>query len=396
MPSNSDDEILMTYAPATDDVLPGVAFAMRHTSQTGLVWNSMARTYDRVAELLSPARSYLAFPRLDPDPAYRPRVLEPIEGDFYSTAGPNRPNLAALIRKHRLRVVIYMACAASEVSLGFLRGQGVRTINYEQFSHPPDARQSAVRRFLKHLAHSYMHYNIHDSYMANSEHMRQFLLSFAGLPPSRVYTVINGVDTGLFCPGPGPNPTEYGLPRTQHYALSICQARPEKRVEFLIEVAARVFALRPEISLTFVHVGGGRCLPAWQAKAEEMGLAGRFFFLGSRNDVVSLHRLASMFIHAADRESFGLVLAESMATAKPVIATEASGPREIVADGETGYLIRKEDLEGFVKAILRLVDEPAVRARLGQRALNRTHALFSLERQAQDMHLVIRNCLGAG
>ena len=259
------------------------------------------------------------------------------------------------------KLIVYMACGTSEISLRFLRGLGLATVNYEQYSYPPEARQSPVRRAAKYIIHSRLRLNVHDGYMANSDHMRRFLLSYAGLPADRVHTVINGIDTELYCPGPAPAPGQYGLPNTEYYALSVCQARPEKRVDFLLEVAHRVYELRPNISLTFVHAGGGTCLQAWLAKAQSMGLAGKFCFVGPTNDVATIHRLASVLVHAADRESFGLALAEAQATGKPVIASEALGPREVISDGETGYLIEKDDVEMFARAVLRLLDDPDLR-----------------------------------
>src|SRR5262249_37286337 len=158
--------------------------------------------------------------------------------------------------------------------------------------------------------------------------------SFACLPPERVVTVVNGIDTTLFTPGPAPDPAELWLPKTQHYAVAVCQARPEKRVEFLMDVASRVFARRPDLSLTFVYVGDGQCMAEYRRRVDELGLRGKFWLAGFQNHVIPFHRLASFLVHAADRESFGFVLTEAMATGKPVVATTAPGPREILADGE--------------------------------------------------------------
>jgi glycosyltransferase involved in cell wall biosynthesis len=238
-----------------------------------------------------------------------------------------------------------------------------------------------------------LHRNIHDLYLANAEHQRRFLLSFACLPPERVLTVANGVDTDLFFPGPAPDPVALGLPRTAHYAVTICQARPEKRVDFLLEVARHVFALRPDLSLTFVHVGDGQCLAAWRAKARALGLEGRFCFAGYHNNVAPFHRLASFLVHAAERESFGLVLAEAMATHKPVIATASPGPREIIEEGVTGFVLDQQDVEGVARAILRLCEDAALREALGARALERVRQRFSLQRQAQTIATLLEGYL---
>jgi glycosyltransferase involved in cell wall biosynthesis len=374
--------------------LPGVIFAMRYDNATGFVWDSMARTYDAAAALLAPvARSYVAYPAVTPNATYTPRALQPIEGDLYRTERPRRSHLAEILAACRARVVVYMGCEPREISLRFLRRHGVRTISYEQESFPPDRRQSLFRAGLKQLLRARLKYNLHDLYLANAEHQRRFLLTFAGLPAARVHTVVNGVDTDLFRPGPPPDPAAYGLPRTAHYALTVCQARPEKRVDFLIDVAAEVFRRRPDLSLTFVCVGDGQCLPTWRERADRLGLTDRFTFAGFHKDVAPLHRLASFLVHAAERESFGFVLAEAMATGRPVIASDAPGPREIIADGATGFVVAKHDVGGFAGAVVRLAEDEPLRTRLGEAALLRARELFSKAEQARRLQQIIRSCL---
>src|SRR5262249_10079685 len=156
--------------------------------------------------------------------------------DLHRTDDANRPLLRELITARGIGVVVYMACQTSEVSLRWLRSLGVRTLNQEQDSFPPDAGQRLVKKLAKRLLRRHLRWNLHDLYVAHAEHQRQFLLSFACLPPERVVTVVNGIDTTLFTPGPAPDPAELGLPKTQHYAVAVCQARPEKRVEFLMDV----------------------------------------------------------------------------------------------------------------------------------------------------------------
>jgi glycosyltransferase involved in cell wall biosynthesis len=373
---------------------PGLLFAMRYGNDTGYVWNSVARMYDRVAELLGPAvRPWVAYPQLTADPAFQPRYLQPVEADFYRTDPPNRARLTSVIRANRIRTVVYMGCSPRDISLRFLRRLGLKTINCAHDAIPLDARQGLVKRTAKRILRGHFHYNLFDVYVANSEAQRQFLLSFAYLPPERVHTVANGVDTELFTPGSAPEPADYGLPRTEHYALAICQARTEKRVDFLIDVAARLFAMRPDLSLTFLHVGDGPCLAEWRARAASRGLGQRFHFLGFQNQVAPLHRLASVLVHSCDLESFGLVLAEAMATGKPVVATDAPGPREIVVPGETGYLLPPQDVEGFAAAVLRLLDRNDLRARLGEAGLGRVRECFSLQKQSEQLARIVQACL---
>jgi glycosyltransferase involved in cell wall biosynthesis len=79
------------------------------------------------------------------------------------------------------------------------------------------------------------------------------------------------------------------------------------------------------------------------------------------------------------REPFGLVALEAMAAARPVVASDIGGLSEIVAPGETGLLVAPGDAVQLTDAIARLLDDPALRARMGRAARERVE-LFSPER----------------
>ena len=80
------------------------------------------------------------------------------------------------------------------------------------------------------------------------------------------------------------------------------------------------------------------------------------------------YHAASIFVHAAFKESFGLVLAEAMASGLPVIATRAHGPCDIIDDGRTGQLIERDDWTAFAEAIISYIDAPQLRTIHGEMA----------------------------
>ena len=77
---------------------------------------------------------------------------------------------------------------------------------------------------------------------------------------------------------------------------------------------------------------------------------------------------ADVFALASVREQFGLVLVEAMACEVPPVAVDRFGPGEIVADGETGWLVEPDDVGDLAAALREAIDDPAERARRGARA----------------------------
>ena len=66
-------------------------------------------------------------------------------------------------------------------------------------------------------------------------------------------------------------------------------------------------------------------------------------------------------------ESFGLVGIEAMASGKPVVAFDAGGIREWLADGETGYLVERGDVRGMAERISRLLKNSSLAKRMGEK-----------------------------
>ena len=77
------------------------------------------------------------------------------------------------------------------------------------------------------------------------------------------------------------------------------------------------------------------------------------------------------------RDSFPRVVMEAMCRGIPVVATRVDGIPEMVADGETGFLVEPEDAAGFAAATARLLADPELRARLGAAGRERARQLFS-------------------
>jgi glycosyltransferase involved in cell wall biosynthesis len=89
-----------------------------------------------------------------------------------------------------------------------------------------------------------------------------------------------------------------------------------------------------------------------------------------------------VFVSAAIEESFGQMLLEASACAVPVAVFDVGGVRDVVADGETGLLVKHTKVDDLFAAVERLIADPGLRERLGRNARARVERQFTLMHQA--------------
>lgn len=111
-----------------------------------------------------------------------------------------------------------------------------------------------------------------------------------------------------------------------------------------------------------------------RAQVEEGGLGERVRFLGERADVPDLLAASDLLLMPSWREAFGRIAIEAMAMGVPVLATDVGGPPEIVEAGVDGLLLPPRQPERWAEALSELVDDPALRDRMGAAARERAKA----------------------
>ena len=100
-----------------------------------------------------------------------------------------------------------------------------------------------------------------------------------------------------------------------------------------------------------------------------------------------------VFVAPQRWEGFGLTPLEAMACGVPVVATDVGAFPELVVDGETGFLVPAGDVGALAERTARLLDDPALRARMGEAARAHVTARFRLEDEAAALVAVYRRLL---
>lgn len=87
------------------------------------------------------------------------------------------------------------------------------------------------------------------------------------------------------------------------------------------------------------------------------------------SDIFSRYIDSSMLLLTSVFEPFGLVIPEAMSCGLPVVAFEADGPCDIIADSEDGFIVRNRDVEVFANRVCQLIEDKQLRQRMGQNAI---------------------------
>jgi glycosyltransferase involved in cell wall biosynthesis len=113
-----------------------------------------------------------------------------------------------------------------------------------------------------------------------------------------------------------------------------------------------------------VFTGDGPYLPELREKFPDAHFTGYL----DGPELAAAFASADIFVFPSTTDTFGNVVLEAMASGLPVVVSDRGGPKELVADGETGFVTRSLDLGSFIAATQRLAGDAALRARLGANA----------------------------
>lgn len=221
-------------------------------------------------------------------------------------------------------------------------------------------RERRPRRTLRnYLIHAPLRWA--DRLIAISHHERETLIKM-GLPAARIATIPLWIDVAHAATLPQ-EPAALDLSRP--ILLYVGQLKYRKGFDILAHTMPLVRERYPDAS--FIFVGHSpRQQAALELIARENGTTDALHLLG-RPDPAELHRLyraADALVFPSRYEGFGLPPLEAMSAGCPVITTDVPVVNESVRDGENGLLAPYDDSQGLAAAILRLLDDPALRARL--------------------------------
>ncbi len=173
---------------------------------------------------------------------------------------------------------------------------------------------------------------------------------------------------------------------------------------FKLKGHADLFAIAPALirdcpQIKFLLVGDGEWRRRFEAEARKAGLERHFVFTGlvPPARVAPLVGIMDLLVHLSAREGLARALPQALAAARPVIAYDSDGAREVCLDNETGFLLRPGDRAGLVDRLKLLARDPGLRSRLGRRGQELVRSLFGVQSMVDELYqLYLRLARDAG
>jgi glycosyltransferase involved in cell wall biosynthesis len=268
-------------------------------------------------------------------------------------------------------------------------------------AHLSGARVIACQRHLK-LSDRAVHewgtrviHRLAHRILVNSEAIRDHILSRSSAHAKKIIVIKNGVSQPAnsgrilrdsLC-------REIGAESDSKLIGMIARLQPVKGHKFFIEAAARVITREPKA--IFVIVGDGPLKSEIEEQAARLCIKERLRMLGDRTDVSRIVASLDLLVLASLHEGLPNAVMEAMSAGVPVVATSVGGTKELITEGETGYLIPPADAQALADRMTFALLNEADRMRLAASARQFISAEFGMRRMVESVEKLYGELMGS-
>jgi len=177
----------------------------------------------------------------------------------------------------------------------------------------------------------------------------------------------------------------YGVDDGDFIILNIANIKREKGQDVLIKAFSRFRANNVRAKLFIAgNIADSDYYKDLCALVEQFSLKDKVFFLGLRRDIAKLLAACDVFVLSSVTEGMPMSILEAMAAKKPVIASDVGGIREVISHLESGYLVKRGDVNALAEAFIKLYSDSDLRFSLVEAAYKEVGLKFSAGRMAEE------------
>jgi len=227
---------------------------------------------------------------------------------------------------------------------------------------------------------------------------RDEIASYGVAPRTRIESIRLGLELSQFVHADaarGALRRELGIDPATPLVGIVARLVPIKAHEVFFEAAVRIRTALPAVR--FLVVGDGERRQELEALARRLGLADSVTFLGWRRDMAGVYADLDVVALTSLNEGSPVALIEALAAARPVVSTAVGGVPEVVIHGETGLTVGVSEASALADAVLALLRDPSLAARLGSAGRRHVYPRYDSSRLVNDVrNLYLRELAARG
>lgn len=187
---------------------------------------------------------------------------------------------------------------------------------------------------------------------------------------------------------------KHDIPPGCFYTVSVCRLSAWKRCERIIE--AYRYISKSEENIKHIFVGDGDERPRLEGLAEKYGISDKFIFVGAKphDEVKEFLQLSDVFLSFFDSTNAGNPLIEAIKINLPIVTYDVGDTKEIIKDGENGFLLGEPDPQKICDAVLRLKNDESLRKKLSDGAKLSSKEFISWDKRLENEIAELEKLIG--
>ena len=290
-------------------------------------------------------------------------------------------SLYTFIRKAKIDIVHVNFSGLTDIDIIGVHFSTAKII-YTDHNSGVLAKRNNVKKIMLRLVHFLLFHRV-SRFIAVSDFVRERLHHSNYVKNKKIITIYNGINLARFFPSEkilARNMLRFPLSST--IVCSVAMHIPEKGIHFLLQALGILVHKKGVKDITAVIVGEGWYTNELKTLTDNLNLSNHVQYLGRRSDVQTIIAASDMVVvPSVWEEAFGLIIAEAMASERPVVASRIGGIPELIDHGHTGVLFEPGNIDALAQAIFVLVKNPTYRQSLAKAALVKAHELFGISQQ---------------
>jgi glycosyltransferase involved in cell wall biosynthesis len=248
--------------------------------------------------------------------------------------------------------------------------------------------RKTMYRFLDWLSERYV-----KKFIVVSDSLREALTEGRGIPSQSVVKIYNGIELDHYQPDLNETTlrSQWAIPPSAPLVGAIGRMVWQKGFNYFIKAIPELLQVEP--SARFVVVGEGPLKEDLEVLAHDLDVKDHVIFPGFTRRIREALASMDVLVVPSVLEGFPIVTLEAMAMGKPIVATNIHGITEQISDSKEGILVPPEDPKALTTAILRLLHDKELSARLGLAALTKVERCFSIDTMVSETEKVYLSLL---